>query len=213
MRKLLVLFMLAAFFLSGSPAQAGKVGYPMQFCTGPSGNPTTCSWVTGTNPLPVTLSATSQGAVAAMSETMALATLGQAVRAGIFRYNTTGWEAVSATKPMPISGDNDPNSQNNRIFVMAGYCYPDFNPASSNYAACTGADQTVTLPDATSWYSITVLGATAVMTTGQAASLTGEGVPVPEGVPLGPIKIPVTDLRIICSSAAGRIWVVKCQSL
>lgn len=131
------------------------------------------------------------------------------------RPSADGTNPVDATHPLPISGNLTANGPNNRLYTMIGVCYPDINPAATNYAACTGADQSVSLPGADGWYIIYIMGASGVATEGQAASLTGEGLPLFEGVPNGPFRIDDAGpaLRVICTSVAGKIWVVRCMDL
>lgn len=114
MKKLLVLVLLVTLpMLAAGTAHA--TGYPAQYCNN-GANPSACTYVSTGTPLPVTVSATSAGAVAAMGATMAHATLGEAVRCGLYRYNTAQWEAVDTTHPLPayISADGS-------HFVSAAY--------------------------------------------------------------------------------------------
>jgi hypothetical protein len=233
MKRLMWLAVAAlALGLAAQAAAQVKPGYPTMYCNRGT-NPTSCTWVSGTTPLPVTLSATSGGAVAAMGSTMALATLGQAVRAGMFTYTVNGWVAVDVTHPFPVRPSADgtnpvdgthplpvsknltANGPHNPTYTTPVVCHPDINPAATNYAACTGADQSVGLPGADGDYLVYIMGASGVGTKGQAASLTGEGIPLFEGVPNGPFRIDdaTPALRVICTSAAGKIWIVKCASM
>ncbi len=104
---------------------------------------------------------TSAGAVAAMSSTMALATLGQAVRAGLFQYTAGGWVATDTTHPLPVKLSDGTNLVS-PPWGLAGL------GAATNCVALDTAGQEIAITDG--WYRIKAIGNSACLLSGAAGA-------------------------------------------